>query len=90
MAKLSKTTVRSLRVEQLAPNQTIIIADGNQVLQSYDSTVAVIYADGKRELGKDWDRSKTTMKYVNHFLDSDAANTRNQIKKGAWKLNTSL
>jgi len=88
--KMLKRQVRSLRVEHLAPNQSIIIADGNEVLQSYDSTVAVKYADGTVELGADWNYSKTTMKFVKQFLDSNAANTRKQIEKGAWKLNTEL
>jgi len=88
--KMLKRQVRDLRVEHLAPNQSIITAEGNQVLQSYESTVAVKYADGSVELGQDWEHSRTTMKYVGQFLDSNAANTRKQIKNGAWKLNTEL
>ena len=90
MAKLSKTTVRSLRVEQLAPNQNVIVVDGNQVFQSYESTVAVKYADGSVELGSNWEYSKTTMKYVGQFLDSNAANTRKKIASKEWKVNSSL
>lgn len=85
-----KKSVRGLRVDSLAPNQIVISADGNQVLQSYESTVAVKYADGSVELGTDWEFSRTTMKFVGQFLDSNAANTRKQIKNGAWKLNKTL
>jgi len=85
-----KKQVRSLKVEQLAPNQNIIVADGNEVLQSYESRVAVKYADGSVELGADWDYGRTTMKYVGQFLDSNAANTRKKIASGDWKINKDL
>ena len=88
--KMLKKQVRSLKVEQLAPNQNVIIADGNEVLQSYESRVAVKYADGSIELGSDWEASRTTMKYVGQFLGSNAANTRKMIAQGDWKLNTEL
>ena len=90
MAKLSKAAVRSIRVEQLAPNQNIIIADGNQMLQSHNSRVAVKYADGKVELGAEWDYSNTTMQFVKQFLDSSAADTRKKIASEEWKLNLDL
>ena len=87
---MTKTAVRRLRVENLAPNQTIIYAEGNEVLQSFDSRVAIIYTDGKIELGMDWDYSRTTMKYVGQFLNSDSKEIRENIKSGKWKLNKNL
>lgn len=87
---MTKKSVRGLGIETLAPNQIVIVAEGNRMLQSYESKVAVIYEDGKVELGSDWEASRTTMKYVGQFLGSNAAHTRSQIKKGAWKLNTEL
>jgi len=87
---ITKKQVRNVRVEQLAPNQNIIITADNQVLQSYNSIVAIRYADGSVEIGKDWEYSRTTMKYVGQFLNSNAANTRKKIAQGDWKLNTEL
>lgn len=50
-----------------------IMTDGNKkILQSYDSIVAVVdrNAEGSNilTLGKDWDYSRTTMKYVHQFI----------------------
>ncbi len=88
--KMLKKQVRSLSVENLANNQVVINADGNQVLQSYESRVAIKYADGSIELGNDWDYGRTTMKYVGQFLGSNAKEIRENIKTGMWKLNTEL
>lgn len=50
-----------------------IITDGNKkILQSYDSIVAVVDRDAEGSniltLGRDWDYSRTTMKYIHQFL----------------------
>jgi hypothetical protein len=50
-----------------------VITDGNRtILQSYDSIVAIVdYNEqgAKRlTLGRDWDYSRTTMKYLNQFI----------------------
>ena len=87
---MTKTAIRRLKVENLAPNQTIIYAEGNEVLQSYNSLVAIKYADGKKELGMDWDYTRTTMKYVGRFLNCNAIEIRENIKSGKWKLNKNL
>ena len=61
--------------------------DGKVFLQSYDSVVAC--KDGGKEGGipilyKDWDYSRTTMKYVGKFL-SDVFN-KHITKKDIYKM----
>lgn len=59
------------------PNQ-FIIEDGNRlVFQSYTSTIAILEGDGDDQIitfGRDWDYSRTTMKYLNQFLNEFASN----------------
>lgn len=53
-------------------NQFVIIDDGKTYFQSYESLIAVKYwEDGKTilKLGRDWDYSKTTMKYLHVWLN---------------------
>lgn len=56
----------------LAPNQAVISTDKGLFLQSYDSIVAFKPHDPMyyhaRSLGKDWDRSATTLKYLKQFM----------------------
>ena len=72
-----------MKIEVLAKNQLLLHIDGKTYLQSYDSVVAC-KSDGEIPiLYKDWDYSKTTMKYVNKFL-SDVFNkhiTKKDIDK---------
>lgn len=70
-----------MRVRQMTNNYNgnsvmnhFIITDGNKtILQSYDSIVAIVDKDklGLKSLtlGRDWDYSRTTMKYVHQFLE---------------------
>ena len=62
-------------------------------LQHYDSIVAYIPTHGVDrtiELGEDWGYSRTTMKHVNHFLNSSTAKIRSNIKSNKWKVNENL
>ena len=72
-----------MKIEVLAKNQLLLHIDGKTYLQSYDSVVAC-KSDGEIPiLYKDWDYSRTTMKYVNKFL-SDVFNkhiTKKDIDK---------
>ena len=72
-----------MKIEVLAKNQFLIYIDGSVYLQSYDSVVAC-KSDGEIPiLYKDWDYSRTTMKYVSRFL-SDVFNehiTKKDIDK---------
>ena len=67
-----------MKIKVIAKNQFLFYVEDKTYLQSYDSVVAC-KSDGEVPiLYKDWDYSKTTMKYVNRFL-SDVFNKR--IKK---------
>ena len=74
------------RVEQFeGKNHFTIQVDNGIYLQSYKSVVAFRPSNGNTPtLGKHWDYSKTTMKYVNHFMNSTAKETRAKIKSGAY------
>ena len=64
-----------MKIEVIAKNQLLLHIDGKSYLQSYDSVVAC-KSDGETPiLYKNWDYSRTTMKYVNKFL-SDVFNKR--------------
>ena len=67
-----------MKIKVIAKNQFLFYINDKTYLQSYESVVAC-KSDGEVPiLYKDWDYSKTTMKYVNRFL-SDVFNKR--IKK---------
>jgi len=51
-----------------APNQLVIEIGGHKFLKSYNSLVACVHADGTVEIGKDWNYSNTTRKFVTQFL----------------------
>lgn len=77
-----------MKVEQyIALNQFHLYGEGNHCLQSYDSLVVKIQGN-EVTLGRDWDYSKTTSKYVYQFLDDysdiriyDIPNKRDYIRK---------
>ena len=57
-----------MKIKVISKNQFLIYMDGKVFLQSYDSVVAC-KSDGEAPiLYKDWDYSRTRMKYVNNFL----------------------
>lgn len=59
-----------MRVEQFySKNQFRIYGKGINNFQSYDSLVVSIDANGVITLGRDWDYSITTSKYVYLFLE---------------------
>lgn len=57
-----------MKIEVLAKNQLLLHIDGKTYLQSYDSVVACKSYGEIPILYKNWDYSRTTMKYVNKFL----------------------
>lgn len=68
------------------PNQFIIEAGKFIYFQSYRTIIARI-GNGKTVLDKEkWDCSRTTMKYLNHFLGHEAKETRRRIASGEYKL----
>ena len=77
-----------MKIKVIAKNQFIFYVEDKTYLQSYDSVVACKSEGGIPILYKDWDYSRTTMKYVNKFL-SDVFNKHitkkdidNMIKDG--------
>ena len=71
------------RVEFIAANHCKIFTDDGTYLQSYRSIVAKLdFATGKYVVGRNWDYSNTTMKYVGQFIGQNTATTRKQIKSG--------
>lgn len=50
-------------------NQFIRIADNGIIFQSYKSNIAYIRNDGILEIGKDWDYSQATSKYLKQFIN---------------------
>ena len=55
-------------------NQFVISGDSKVIFQSYDSTICIVeYKNGEIHitLGKHWDYSKTTSKYLYQFLRAE-------------------
>ena len=73
-----------MEIKVIAKNQFLIYIDEKTYLQSYDSVVACKSVGEVPILYKDWDYSRTTMKYVNRFL-SDVFN-RHITKKDIDKM----
>ena len=74
-----------MKIKVIAKNQFLFYVDGKVYLQSYDSVVACKSVGEATILYKDWDYSRTTMKYVSRFL-SDVFNkhiTKKDIDKMA-------
>lgn len=61
-------------------NQLVSIDTDKIVFQSYESICCIIENTGRIILGRDWDYSKTTMKYLYIFL-REYANMQNVSKK---------
>lgn len=53
-------------------NQFEIYDNGKVYFQSYESLIAEVEIGGSVVLGRDWDYSRTTMKYLNIFLRDHA------------------
>lgn len=72
-----------MKIKVIAKNQFLINIEDKTYLQSYDSVVACKSVGEVPILYKDWDYSRTTMKYVSRFL-SDVFNehiTKKDIDK---------
>ena len=63
-----------MKIKVIAKNQFLFYVEDKTYLQSYDSVVAC-KDGGTPILYKDWDYSRTTMKYVGKFL-SDVFNKK--------------
>lgn len=65
------------------PNQYVINGKDYSLFRSYNSPIA-LKKDGKVYIFKDWDRSTTTGKYRNSFLDEKKAVTMKKLKSGEY------
>ncbi len=65
--------MKFMKVRQLEnKNQFIMENDKEIIFQSYDSIIAIVNKkSGVIVLGRDWDYSKTTMKHLYIFIDSE-------------------
>ena len=59
-----------MKIKMIAKNQFILYIEDKMYLQSYESVVACKSVGGIPILYKDWDYSRTTMKYVSKFLSN--------------------
>lgn len=70
----------------LVPNQFLIEANGGLYFQSYDSVIAFRQGHEVMLDEKYWDYSRTTGKYLSHFLGVNKAETQKRIDSGEYKL----
>lgn len=61
-----------MSVKRMGDNHLIINIDKCKYLVSYDSIVAVVNDEGKLTLGRNWDLSNTTKRFLYAFLEMDA------------------
>lgn len=57
-----------MKIKSITKNQYLVYTSGKVYLQSYDSVVACKSVGENPILYKNWDYSRTTMKYVSKFL----------------------
>lgn len=72
-----------------ATNQFCIETPDATIFQSYNSIIAIQLRSPQEDepsviLGRLWDCSNTTMKYLKQFLGHGAAETRKRIDKGIY------
>lgn len=73
-----------MKVKMITKNQFLIYVNGKVYLQSYDTIVAEKKVGENPILYKDWDYSRTTMKYVCKFL-CDVFHAEHIVKKDIIK-----
>lgn len=72
-----------IKVETLANNQYKILFTNCKVFQSYDSIIAIKYKDSEiLHLGKDYNYSITTSKYLNKCFGYTAKDCTLALEKG--------
>lgn len=74
-----------MKVKSITKNQFLIYVNGKVYLQSYETIVACKPIGENPILYKDWDYSKTTMKYVCKFL-CDVFHAEHIVKKDIIKM----
>lgn len=82
----------SPRSGKAVANQFIVRTENGTFFQSYRSIVAKVDNLGVVTLGRDWDYSRTTLKYLMQFLrvfgygDLNTARVRKRLASGDFKL----
>ena len=69
----------------VVPNQFIVTIGNDVYFQSYESTIAKVDANGGLTLGKHFDYSKTTMRYLHQFLKEQCNKYRYHSKQELQK-----
>lgn len=72
----------SMRSGREVPNQFVIHTDNGIYFQSYDSVIAFVDDNYNITLGKYFDYSVTTSKYLHQFLKIYAGHTMHIMEKG--------
>lgn len=87
---MNKTDLKNIKAVHFAPNHIIILTPKGKLFQSYNSVVAIVSPIGATTLGRDWDYSRTTMKYLGQWIDMNAKEIRKAIKDGGIKYDANL
>ena len=72
-----------------AKNQIVIENNGERIFQSYQSTIVKI-KDGKVTLGRHWNYSSTTSKYLARFLGETTKETQAKLDSGEYLYDDTL
>lgn len=68
-----------------ASNQYIIDIEGKTIFQSYNSIIAILdYNSNTITIGRDWDYSVTTSKYLYNFLSEFISPINSKKQLGSW------
>ena len=91
MLGINKFKKAGVKISQFSTNHLTIESEYGVAFQSYDGVVAFEdYKTGKVYLGKHWDYSRTTMKYLSKWLGANAKEIRNRLETGVYTLDEEL
>jgi hypothetical protein len=80
------TNLQSPRSGNPVPNQFVKHDNNGMTFQSYKTNIAHVDNRGNVTISKDWEYSRTTMKYTGVFLNSSTQEIRQAIKTGEYTL----
>ena len=69
-------------------NGQYVIEEGNgtKTFQSWSHTIAVVSPNGSVKLDYEWDKWRTTVRYVNQFLGCNRRIAEKNLRNGIWLL----
>ena len=82
-------SIENINVETLGKDQVVVTNGNEQIFTSYGSKIAKIEGT-KVTIGRDFEYSRTTQKYLKQFLGVPIATTRKNIKSGLWEFDENL